>query len=351
MKLKLAIVLFFSLCMITPSHALFDEEKALLESENNSINVYSRVVPSVVNVTNMKVAGNVFHGFEKVPAGMGTGFVWDKSGHIVTNYHVIEGGTEFVISFYKDRKQYKAKVVGTEPRLDVAVLKLIEMPSKLSPLPAGLSKQLKVGQKTIAIGNPFGLDHSMSVGIVSALGRQIMGIGGVKIHDMIQTDAAINQGNSGGPLLNSRGEVIGVNTMIYSPSGSNAGLGFAVPIDSVKRVVPDLIAFGRVKRPSLGIVPLDDQYKEYYFGTRKGLVIKSIYEDSPAYKSGLRGMQRDVWGRAYLGDIITKVDGKEVNNLDDIYHLLGNYKSGDVVKIEYRRKKKTYTTKVKLEAI
>ena len=328
-----------------------NQTDSLMPVEKQLIKIYQNVVPSVVNITNMQLAGSIFGDVEKIPAGMGTGFVWNDKGHIVTNYHVIEGGTEFVVSFFKDKKQYKATIVGAEPRLDVAVLKLQEMPKKLAPVTVGKSQTLQVGQMTIAIGNPFGLDHSMSRGIVSALDRKIKGIGGVKIHGMVQTDAAINQGNSGGPLLNSSGHVIGMNTMIFSPSGANAGLGFAVPIDSIKSVVPQLIEHGKVIRPALGIGILPDQYKEAYFGTSKGVVIRYIDEDGAAYKAGLRGMTRDPWGRSYLGDIILKIDDKEINSYDDIYHALDKYKVGDQVEITYRRKKKVSKIKMKLGSL
>ncbi len=323
----------------------------LLEYEKNTINVYQKAVPSVVNVTNIKIQGNMFYGQEDVPQGMGTGFVWDTNGHIVTNFHVVRGGTKFVIAFFKDKKQYHAKLVGTEPRKDIAVLKLETMPENLVPITPGVSSTLHVGQKTIAIGHPFDLNHSTSIGIVSALGRKIQGIGDVKIHDMIQTDAAINMGNSGGPLLNSLGEMIGMNTQIMSTSGSSAGLGFAVPIDTIKRVVPQLIKHGKVIQPGLGIGILPEQYREYYFNTNKGIVITYIDEKGSAYKAGLRGMKKDTWGRSYLGDIILAIDGKEVNNLDDVYHLLSERKIGDEVIIRFQRKSKILEVKAKLNSI
>ncbi|MEX1099323.1 MAG: trypsin-like peptidase domain-containing protein, partial [Bacteriovoracaceae bacterium] len=195
------------------------EMSGLLEEEKRIINVYHSVVGSVVNVSNIRVANNFFYGEVEVPQGSGSGFVWDENGHIVTNYHVVQGGNNFLVTFHDDSKQYKAEVVGVAPKKDIAVLKLKDKPKSLKPVSAGSSKDLLVGQSALALGNPFGLDHSISRGIISALGRKIQGIGGVKIHDMIQTDAAINQGNSGGPLLNSQGQVIGMNTMIFSTSG------------------------------------------------------------------------------------------------------------------------------------
>lgn len=324
---------------------------ALLENENNNIQVYKDAVPSVVNVTNIKIAGNMFYGNIEVPAGMGTGFVWDKDGHIVTNYHVVQDGTKFIISFFGDKKQYHAKLVGSEARKDVAVLKLEEMPSTLKPVNLGDSGSLQVGQNAIAIGNPFELNHSMSTGIISALDRQIEGIGGVKIHNMIQTDAAINMGNSGGPLLDSSSKVIGMNTQIVSTSGSSAGLGFAVPIDTIKRVVPQLIAHGKIIQPGLGIGILPEGHRRHYFDLTKGVVITYIDENGAAFKSGLQGMKRDNWGRTYLGDVIIAIDGKEVNSLDDTYHLLSNYKVGDKVTVKFLRNNKVMETKVTLGSI
>lgn len=322
----------------------------LLESEKRVINVYHSVVDSVVNVSNIRISDNYFYGKVEVPQGSGSGFVWDEDGHIVTNFHVVQGGDDFVITFHDDKKQYKAKVVGVAPKKDIAVLKLQDKPKKLKPVATGSSKDLLVGQSALALGNPFGLDHSISRGIISALGRKIQGIGGVKIHDMIQTDAAINQGNSGGPLLNSKGEVIGVNTMIYSTTGSSSGLGFAVPVDTVKRFVPQLIAHGKVIRPGLGIGILEDAVAERYVGG-KGAAISFMDPDGPAAKAGLKGMMRDNFGRIYIGDVITKIGDKDVSNLDDIYHALDQHKIGETVEVEFLRNGKKKTADVTLKAL
>ena len=322
----------------------------LLEVERKIIKTYQEVVPSVVNVSNIKVADSFFYGRVEVPQGAGSGYVWDNNGHIVTNYHVVQGGDSFVITFHNDKKQYKAKVIGVAPNKDIAVLKLEEKPKKLVPVKVGSSKNLLVGQITLALGNPFGLDHSISKGIISALGRKIDGIGGVKIHDMIQTDAAINQGNSGGPLLNSSGEIIGMNTMIFSPSGSSAGLGFAVPVDTISRIVPQLIEHGKVIRPGLGIGILEDNVRERYVGD-KGAVISYLDEKGAAAKAGLKGIEKDRFGRIYIGDIILKVDGKEVNGRDDVYHALDQKEIGDKVSIEYKRGKKVKTVDVTLQQL
>lgn len=322
----------------------------LLESEKRVINTYHNVVPSVVNVSNIKIADSFFYGKVEMPQGAGSGFIWDDEGHIVTNFHVVQGGNSFVVTFHNDKKQYKAKVVGVAPKKDIAVLKLIEKPNNIKPVTIGSSKELLVGQAALAIGNPFGLDHSISKGIISALGRKINGIGGVKIHDMIQTDAAINQGNSGGPLLNSKGEIIGMNTMIFSTSGSSAGLGFAVPVDTIKRIAPQLIKHGKVIRPGLGIGILDEAVRQRYVG-KKGAAISFVDPEGAAAQAGLKGMMKDQYGRIYIGDVITHMNDKEVNSMDDVYHELEKFKIGDSIKIKYIRDDKKLTAKVKLKAL
>lgn len=343
------------LLLASPAWAIFgnDESKALLDNERNTISIFKNNVDAVVNVSNIQIARRGFFDFDptEVPAGAGSGFVWDDQGHIVTNYHVVQGGDKFVVTYHNDGKQYEAEIVGSEPRKDIAVLKVKNPPTKsIRPVSVGSSKSLQVGQKALAIGNPFGLDHTITEGIISALERKIQGIGGVKIHGMIQTDCSINPGNSGGPLLNSAGELIGMNTMIFSASGSSAGIGFAVPVDSIKQIVPDLIRFGKVNRPGLGIALLEDMYKAY-FNVKDGIVIKYVDPASPAGKAGLKGMTRDPRGRYYLGDVILKVDGKAVNSYDDIYNLLENYKIGQEVSVTYMRDEKKVETKVTLTKI
>jgi S1-C subfamily serine protease len=344
--LRYVVYALFGSFLILPTYS-----NELLEVESKTIALYKEVLPSVVNVSNIKIARSMFRGTVEVPQGAGSGFVWDSKGHIVTNFHVVHGGNDFVITFQNDPKQYRAKLIGAEPKKDVAVLKLNEMPKKLVPIQTGSSKDLQVGQMTFAIGSPFGLDHTLTTGIVSALGRKIEGFGGVKIHDMIQTDAAINMGNSGGPLLNSQGELIGVNTMIFSPSGSSAGLGFAVPADTVKMIVPQLIEHGKIIRPGLGIGILDENLKKRLGLPEKGVVISYVDETGPAGKAGLNGISQDRRGRIYLGDVILSVDNKEVNSLDDIYHVLEQYKIGDTVTLKYLREEKKIETKVKLQAL
>lgn len=323
----------------------------LLPVETKTIEIYRKVVPSTVNVSNIKLARNFFYGEVEVPQGAGSGFVWDEQGHIVTNFHVVQGGNSFVVTFYNDPKQYKATLVGSSQEKDIAVLKLEEKPAKLVPIPVGSSKDLQVGQNSLAIGSPFGLDYTLTTGVVSALGRKIDGIGGVKINDMIQTDAAINMGNSGGPLLNSSAELIGMNTVIFSTSGSSAGLGFAVPVDTIKLIVPQLIKHGKLIRPGLGIGIVPDTMKQRMIQSKKGLIISYIDEKGGAAEAGLKGMTQDQYGRIYLGDVILKVNGQEVNNLDDIYQVIEKKKIGDTVDVEYRRDGKTLKTKIRLKAL
>ena len=338
------LILLFSLSIPT-----FSQTKLLLEDERNTVSVFENTVKSVVNVTNIKKARRSYFDYDAtdVPVGAGTGFVWDKSGHIITNYHVIEGGDSFLITFHGDKKQYKAKLIGKVSNKDIAVLKLIERPKELYPINAGDSKGLKVGQKTMAIGNPFGLDHTITSGIISALERKIMGIGNVKIYGMIQTDASINPGNSGGPLLNSKGQIIGMNTVIYSKSGSSAGIGFAVPVDIIKRVVPDLIKNGKVTRPGIGIGPASE-YQKARLGIKKGIVVLYVDPEGGAGKAGIKGFTRDQFGRHYPGDIILSIDKKKVNTIDDIYHVLEKYEVGNIVKAEILRDGKIRTKEIKL---
>lgn len=323
----------------------------LLPVETKTIDIYRKAVPSTVNVSNIKVSRNMYYGEVEIPQGQGSGFVYDDKGHIITNYHVVQGGDNFVVTFYNDPKQYKAKLVGTAPDKDVAVLKLSELPSKLAPIVFGSSKDLLVGQSSFAIGSPFGLDYTLTTGVISALGRKIEGIGGVKINDMIQTDAAINMGNSGGPLLDSGARLIGMNTVIFSTSGSSAGLGFAVPVDTIKVVVPQLIQHGKLIRPGLGIGIVPDSMKKRIVGADKGIIVSYVDAKGSAATAGIQGMTQDQFGRTYLGDIILSVDGQDVNNLDDIYQVLDKHKIGDEVMVKYRREGKTLATKVRLQPL
>ena len=322
----------------------------LLEVEKASISIFQKSVKSVVHIANIKVARSRYRrkGID-VPNGAGTGWVWDKKGHIVTNYHVVAGGDKFIISFYKDKIQYEAKIIGFDKTKDIAVLKLIKIPKLIVPISLGSSESLMVGQMAFALGNPFGLDSTLTRGIISSTDRKIEGVGNVEIYGMIQTDASINPGNSGGPLINSSGKMIGMNTMIFSQSGSSAGVGFAVPIDSISRVVPQIIKHGKVIRPSIGISY--NQYLQRVYELDQGVIIDSVHLNSPAYKAGLVGIEKDQWGRLYLGDIILRVNGKKVNNFNQIYHALDGKKIGDEIEIKFLRGRKIKTVKINLEAL
>jgi S1-C subfamily serine protease len=318
------------------------------EDEKNTIEVVKKNVNSVVFVINVQHVSNFFYGDQKVARGTGSGFVWDSEGHIVTNYHVIEDGDSFIITC-PDQSNLKAKLVGKEPAKDIAVLKIVNLEKKLTPLTPGSSKGLLVGQKVIAIGNPYGFDHTVTTGIVSALGRKMAGYGGVTIRDMIQTDASINPGNSGGPLLNSDGELIGMNTMIYSQTGSYSGIGFAVPVDTIKKIVPQIIKYGRVIRPGIGVSFLSDDYRERL--DLEGAIIFEVPANSNAARAGLRGIERNRFGRLYLGDILIGIDNYEILSYDDLYNTLDNYKIGDVVTLTVKKGNKVRKVKLKLSRI
>ena len=352
MYTKIISILLVATTLNSYANILSNDHKMLTENEQNSISIFEKTVGSVVNVSSISKRtqrSSLF--FEvpdtEVPAGAGSGFIWDKNGHVVTNFHVIQSGQKFQVSFHNDKKLYEATLVGVEPKKDIAVLKLINKPKRLTSIKIGLSKNLKVGQKTLAIGNPFGLDHTMTTGIVSAVGRKVKGIGGVKIHDMIQTDAAINPGNSGGPLINSLGQLIGMNTQILSGSGTSSGVGFAVPVDTIRRIVPEIIEHGKVIRPGLGIGILPEHIKSR-FGIEKGIVISHIDPKGGAAKAGLQGVGQDKWGNIYLGDIITKIDNRPVDSFDDIYHALDKYKVGDKVTVEFIRDEEKETVSLTL---
>lgn len=346
---KMFFLLFSVLLLSSSVQAKVNESQLALEDEKNTVDIFQSTVKSVVHISNIRIARRGWFHMDsiEIPAGAGSGFIWDKEGHIVTNYHVVDGGDKFNVRFHKDNKEYKATFVGGAPTKDIAVLKLESMPKDLTPVTIGQSSNLVVGQKALAIGNPFGLDHTLTTGVVSALGRKIRGYSNIKIYDMIQTDTSINPGNSGGPLLNSRGQLIGMNTMIFSNSGSSAGVGFAVPVDTISRLVPQLIKHGKIIQPGLGVNPLEKYYYDY-FGIDEGLVIKAVKPGSPADKAGIKGIEQDLRGEYYLGDVIIAIDGKPIKNFDDIYNILGNYSVGDKVNVTLRNNKKTRDVKVQL---
>jgi S1-C subfamily serine protease len=319
---------------------------ARIEDEKNTIAVFRAAAPSTVFVTQTRVVVDYFGGVaQEVPAGSGSGFVWDDQGHIVTNFHVVDGARSLSVAFH-DQETFEAKLVGVEPRKDIAVIK-VEAPGKmLVPIHVAKGQQVEVGQKTVAIGNPFGLDHTLTTGVVSAIGRQVQGAGGVSIRDMIQTDAAINPGNSGGPLLDSQGQLIGMNTMIFSKSGTSAGIGFAVPVATIARIVPQIIKTGRAEQLGLGIGIDPTQRLERRIGVR-GVAVLSVPEGSPAAKAGMRGITQTRRGIA-LGDIIVGIDDKKVEDFDDLYTVLDSKKAGDTAKVKVRRGDETVTLDVQV---
>ena len=305
------------------------------EDERNTIDVFHDTAPGTVYVTQNQVIRDWRTArATEIPAGSGTGFIWDRSGHIVTNYHVIDGGASLTVTLY-NQKTYPARFVGGEPKKDIAVLKIDAPAGELSPIVLpGDGYELAVGQKAIAIGNPYGLDHTLTTGIISAMGRDQPGYGGVTIRDMIQTDASINPGNSGGPLLDSGGRLIGMNTMIYSKSGASAGIGFAVPFSTIKRVVPQIIKNGRVQQIGLGVSILPDSVARQH--GIKGVIIRAVSEDSPAGKAGLKGLSTN-GGGIFLGDVIVGINDKPVTCYDDLYGILDNHQPGEKVTVRVRR--------------
>jgi len=317
--------------------------EGLDSEEQNNISVYRKNIPSVVNVTSRVMTFDFFYGL--VPQdGQGSGFVIDKDGHILTNYHVIADARQVEVTLH-NRKKYKATVVGTDQAHDLAVIQ-IKAPDVV-PAVLGDSRNLQVGQKVYAIGNPFGLAGTMTRGIVSSI-RPVREPNGATIGDAIQTDAAINPGNSGGPLMNWHGEVIGINTMILSQVGQNAGIGFAIPINTAKAVLNDLMTLGRVRRPALGVVTIPisaDLADEMGLPADYGLLILQVTPGGAADQAGLRGGTE----RAYLGnklimlggDLIVAIDGEKVEDEMDLSQMMNNHRAGDTVKVTiYRNKKK-----------
>ena len=319
----------------------------LTEDERNTIEIVRKTRNSVVYITNLQYVRDFFYSSDQpVARGSGTGFVWDDEGHLVTNFHVIDEGDKFMVSL-PDQRQVEATLIGRDATKDIAVLKLGQRVAGLAPVTIGTSRDLQVGQKVIAVGNPFGFDHTVTTGIVSALGRSMLGAGDVTIRDMIQTDASINPGNSGGPLLNSSGELIGMNTMIASPSGASSGVGFAVPVDTIGKIVPQIIRFGKVTRPDIGGV----QFVRDEIARRAGLegaVVLQVSRGSQAYELGLRGLTRDNYGRLLVRDVVTGIDSKKIGSWDDLFSALDGYKIGDTVTLTLEREGKARRVAIQL---
>ncbi len=322
--------------------------EGLGRDEVRTITVFRQAADSVVFITAVALRRDLFSlDVLQVPQGSGSGFVWDRKGHVVTNFHVIADGDRFRVTL-ADGSEWGATVVGAAPNKDLAVLKIGAPASALHPLPRGNSSQLVVGQKVLAIGNPFGLDHTLTVGVVSALGRELRSPGGRIIRDVIQTDAAINPGNSGGPLLDSRGRLIGINSAIYSPSGASAGIGFAVPVDTVERLVPQLLRYGHPIQPGIGIIPLPDRWAAQ-LGV-DGVVVRKVLRGGPADRAGLVGI-RSTWSRRLvLGDVIVAVNGHPVHSVDDLLYEFEAAGTGNEVALTVARDGEERTVRMTLEA-
>ena len=325
---------------ITPGHGLTTQELA-------NIQLFENAAPSVCFITTSNVRTDYFtRNSMEIPRGSGSGFIWDDKGHIITNYHVIQGADRATVTL-SDRSTWQATLVGKAPEKDLAVLR-IEVPAdQLYPIPVGTSENLRVGQSVYAIGNPFGLDQTLTTGIVSALGREIESVAGIPIRDVIQTDAAINPGNSGGPLLDSSGRLIGVNTAIYSPSGASAGIGFSIPVDVVSWVVPELIEYGMVKRPSMGVELARSQIVNR-LGLEGALVI-DVIENSGADIAGIRPTMRDRRGGIIYGDLIVGIGDESITSNNDLILALEKYEAGDIIKVRLRRDDKEIEVDLQLD--
>ncbi len=308
---------------------------SLGEDERSTIKVFKMVSPSVVFITNKRLRRGFFSlNVTEVPQGAGSGFLWDEKGHIVTNFHVIYNAHEIEVKLYDGRK-FDAVLVGADPDHDLAVLRIPIRNMNIKPVMIASSQNLEVGQKVLAIGNPFGLDTTLTTGVIGALGRTIQSMTNRYIHDVIQTDAAINPGNSGGPLLDSFGRLIGVNTSIMSPSGSSAGIGFAVPSNTVNRVIMQLINKGEIARPGLGISLVPDRFLSQW--GMEGAAILKTSKASAAEKAGLEGIAKLPNGEIEIGDIIVKCGGYPVKKNSDLIKALDHFKVGDEVEIVFLR--------------
>ena len=319
----------------------------LSEDEKSTIQIFREASPSVVHITTLthrrdRLSFNVL----EIPEGTGTGFVYDDAGHVVTNYHVIRTAQAAKVML-ADNSSWEARLIGVEPDKDIAVLKIDVPPGRLKKVAIGESGNLQVGQKVFAIGSPFGLDQTLTTGVISGLGREIESVSGRPIEGVIQTDAAINPGNSGGPLLDSAGRLIGVNTMIVSPSGAFSGIGFAVPVDIVNQVVPDLIRWGRLERGIPGVKLFDDSIARR-LGVSRGALVESIAANSPAESAGLRPTFLDDQGAIHPGDVLVEAAGRTIRGAGDVQTALNGKSPGDEIVIAIVRGNQTVKLKIKL---
>lgn len=317
----------------------------LTDEESRNIEIFRGASASVVYITSVARYRGFFFDETQIQ-GSGTGFFWDREGHIVTNFHVIEDANRFSVTL-ADNSSWDAELVGVAPEKDLAVLKIRAPRERMVPLSPGRSDHLMVGRKVLALGNPFGLDQTLTVGVISALGRELRSPAGRIIRDVIQTDAAINPGNSGGPLLDSSGRLIGVNTAIYSPSGASAGIGFAVPVDTVTRLVPQLIEYGKPIEP--GIEGL--QWLSNYWAARsriEGAVVRYVEPRSQAGRLGLEGLREGRWGRYLVGDVVVAADGEPVSTVDDLRDRFEEVGVGGRVKLTIERGRRKFEVEVEL---
>ncbi len=320
---------------------------SVASDEQNNIEVYKTISPGVVFITSTTVARGNFFFEDEERDGSGSGSVIDSEGHILTNYHVIEGAQKLSVSFGGD-KSYPARVVGTDPDTDLAVIQVTAPREQLTVVPFGESDRLVVGQKVLAIGNPFGLTRTLSTGVISGLQRPIRARNGRQIEGAIQTDASINPGNSGGPLLDSSGRMIGINSQILAPSGGSVGVGFAVPVSIAKRVVPQLIQSGAVLRPKLGISSLDVRSLQVRLPVADGVMIYQLDPNGAAATAGLRGVQQSYDGDIVFGDVITAIDGEHVGDKDDLFRILDKHQVNDTIQVEVLRDGRRNTLPVRL---
>jgi S1-C subfamily serine protease len=338
---------FGSASTATPSNIT---DPSLATDEQNNIEVYKAASPGVVYIQSTTMVRDFFGMFSQPVEGAGSGSVIDEQGDILTNYHVIANAEKLTVSFGSG-KNYPARVVGRDPDTDLAVIRLLETPKEsLTIVPMGDSDRLIVGQKVLAIGNPFGLDRTLTTGVISGLQRPIRAENGRQIEGAIQTDASINPGNSGGPLLDSHGRMIGINSQIESPSGASAGVGFAIPVSIAKRIVPQLVRNGEIRRPDLGIRSrdVDALSSQAQLPVSYGVIIWSAQPGGAAANAGLRGLVQTEDGDVELGDIIVGVDGTKVGNYDDLYKILDKHQIGDTISVEVIRRGKRMSVPVRL---
>jgi S1-C subfamily serine protease len=325
-------------------------DPSLATDEQNNIDVYKASAPGVVYIQSTTTVRDFFGMFAQEREGAGSGSIIDEQGDILTNYHVIADSEKLTVSFGSGRN-YPAKVVGKDPDTDLAVIRLLQPPKEaLTVVPLGDSDKLIVGQKVLAIGNPFGLDRTLTTGVISGLQRPIRAENNRQIEGAIQTDAAINPGNSGGPLLDSHGRMIGINSQIESPSGASAGVGFAIPVNIAKRIVPELVRNGSVQRPSLSITSrnVEDLGRQAQLPVTDGVLIWTVRAGGAAANAGLKGLAQTEEGDIELGDIIVAIDSQKISNNDDLYRLLDKHQIGDTVNVEVIRRGRRTTVPVRL---